>query len=167
MPTTEDYHATLGVSPDASQNEIKKAYRELSLQHHPDRCDDPDAVTKFKAIEHAYEMLVEPERHKPKAAFHTVWSLFLTVRSQPRGHHRDMPTFGNNWAPPALAVATIGWLLLVCVLGLTAMPPISEIVHDAPVDDTFDFSPLYVVGAVATGFYVVIVLIVLVNWPQK
>ena len=49
---SKDYYQILGVSKDASQDEIKKKYRKLSLQHHPDRGGDAE---KFKEVSEAYE----------------------------------------------------------------------------------------------------------------
>jgi DnaJ-class molecular chaperone len=51
------HYETLGVSPTATQDEIKKAYRSLSLKLHPDRNSDPDALDKYKLINAAYETL--------------------------------------------------------------------------------------------------------------
>ena len=51
----------LGVSPDASQKDIKKAYRELSQKHHPDKGGDEN---KFKFITEAYRVLSDPEQRK-------------------------------------------------------------------------------------------------------
>lgn len=54
----KDYYEVLGVSKDASQDEIKKKYRKLSLQHHPDRGGDAE---KFKEINEAYENIGDNE----------------------------------------------------------------------------------------------------------
>ena len=60
-----DYYVTLGVSPDASDEEIKKAYRKLVFQHHPDRNQsNKDAQAKIREINAAYEVLGDPETRK-------------------------------------------------------------------------------------------------------
>jgi len=58
----DDYYALLEVGPDASADEIKKAYRRLARQLHPDTNPDPTAADRFKAIAHAYEVLSDPDK---------------------------------------------------------------------------------------------------------
>ena len=59
----EDLYATLGVSRDASQDEIKKAHRKLALKYHPDKNPDDDvAREKFKRIQEAYDVLSDEEK---------------------------------------------------------------------------------------------------------
>lgn len=53
----------LGVERDATQNQIKKAYRKAALRHHPDKNpDDPEAADRFSEIASAYEVLGDPVR---------------------------------------------------------------------------------------------------------
>ncbi len=60
-----DYYEVLGVSANASQEEIRKTYRQLSLKYHPDRNSDPTATEKYKEINEAYEVLGDTaSRHK-------------------------------------------------------------------------------------------------------
>jgi len=60
-----DYYEVLGVSRDATQDQIKKAYRRLALKYHPDRNpDDPDAAAKFKEAAEAYEVLSDEEKRR-------------------------------------------------------------------------------------------------------
>lgn len=58
----KDYYKILGVSKDASEQEIKKAYRKMAIQYHPDKNrDDPTGEEKFKEIGEAYETLIDPQ----------------------------------------------------------------------------------------------------------
>ena len=60
MPTKRDYYEILGVSKSASADDIKRAYRRLAMQHHPDKHGGDDA--KFKEIGEAYEALKDPAK---------------------------------------------------------------------------------------------------------
>lgn len=57
-----DYYETLGVSRDASAEQIKKAFRKKARQYHPDVNDSPDAEDKFKAVNEAYEVLSDEKK---------------------------------------------------------------------------------------------------------
>lgn len=62
MPTKRDYYEVLGVSKSASLEEIKKAYRKLALEWHPDRNKKPEANEKFKEINEAYAVLSDSSK---------------------------------------------------------------------------------------------------------
>ena len=57
-----DFYALLGVSRDATEADIKKAYRKLAMEFHPDRNSAPDAESRFKEITEAYEILRDPQK---------------------------------------------------------------------------------------------------------
>src|SRR5919201_3210035 len=60
--TKRDYYEVLGVTRSASDEDIKKAYRRLALQFHPDRNKAPDAVERFKEVTEAYQVLSDTEK---------------------------------------------------------------------------------------------------------
>jgi molecular chaperone DnaJ len=63
MATKRDYYEILGVPKNASEEEIKKAYRKLAMKYHPDRNEgDKNAESKFKEAKEAYEMLSSAEK---------------------------------------------------------------------------------------------------------
>ena len=58
----ENPYNILGVSPTATADEIKKAYRALAMRHHPDRSAHESASNRFNAIKTAYELLSDPKK---------------------------------------------------------------------------------------------------------
>ena len=62
MAEKRDYYDVLGVSRNASADEIKSAYRKLAKKYHPDLNKAPDAAEKFKEVNEAYEVLSDPEK---------------------------------------------------------------------------------------------------------
>jgi len=61
----KDFYAVLGVSPDASADQVKKAYRKLARQHHPDaNAGDENAERRFKEVGEAYAVLSDPEQRQ-------------------------------------------------------------------------------------------------------
>jgi molecular chaperone DnaJ len=61
----KDFYAVLGISPDASADEVKKAYRKLARQHHPDaNAGDTNAERRFKEVGEAYAVLSDPEQRQ-------------------------------------------------------------------------------------------------------
>lgn len=57
-----DLYASLGLRSDASNADIKKAFRQLAALHHPDRNPAPEAAERFRAVQKAYEVLGDEER---------------------------------------------------------------------------------------------------------
>jgi len=81
----KDYYKTLGVSKNASAEEIKKAYRKLARQHHPDINKKPDAEKRFKELNEANEVLSDPEKRKRYDTVGPEWERFRQGGAQQPG----------------------------------------------------------------------------------
>ena len=60
----KDYYEALGVSKSASKDEIKKAYRKLAKEFHPDKNKDKGAEERFKEVQEAYDNLADPQKRQ-------------------------------------------------------------------------------------------------------
>jgi curved DNA-binding protein len=69
----KDYYTILGVSRQATQEEIKRSYRKLARKYHPDVCKEPDAENKFHELGEAYEVLQDPEKRAAYDKFGSNW----------------------------------------------------------------------------------------------
>ncbi len=77
----QDYYRTLGLNKNASQDDVRSAYRRLAFQYHPDRNkDDPSATEKMKEINEAYAVLSDPAKRRDYD--------MLTERYGPGGYER-------------------------------------------------------------------------------
>ena len=64
MATKRDYYEVLGVGRDASEEDIKKAFRKLAFRYHPDKNAGDGAADKFKEASEAYQVLADPEKRR-------------------------------------------------------------------------------------------------------
>ena len=129
-----NYYEVLGVSKEASEDQIKRAYRKLSLQYHPDRNTDPSASGRFQEINEANEMLSDANRRaeydnggNASVQFHDMNELFSTLFGGGLGgmggmmgmggmggmggqfFHHEMPTgnFFQNLSKPVAIVKNV------------------------------------------------------------
>jgi len=86
MAGRPDYYKTLGVGKNASDEEIKKAYRKLARKYHPDRNpDDKQAESRFKEISQAHDVLANPEKRKLYDAYGSDWQAAQAAGAQGAG----------------------------------------------------------------------------------
>ena len=85
-----DYYSTLGINRNASQDDIKKAYKKMSMQHHPDRTGGDDS--KFKEINEAYQTLNDPQKKQ-------MYDQFGTADPRQRSYNSQNYEFNFNGSP--------------------------------------------------------------------
>lgn len=79
----KDYYKIMGVSRDASKDEIKRAYRKLARKYHPDVSKEPDAEARFKEVGEAYEVLKDPEKRAAYDRLGANWKAGQDFRPPP------------------------------------------------------------------------------------
>ena len=91
---TKDYYQILGTSEQATEEQIKKAYRKLALEHHPDRNpNDPQSEERFKEITEAYGVLMDPLKRKEYDRFRA--SPFTGAQGEPQFRYSQQEIFEN------------------------------------------------------------------------
>ena len=91
-----DYYNILGVSKDASQDDIKKAYKKLARKYHPDlNPNDPTAQRKFQEINEANEVLSDPEKRKKYDQYGENWKHADEFNAQQQQYGTN---FGQNFS---------------------------------------------------------------------
>jgi len=115
----KDYYEIMGVAHDATQDEIKRAYRKLARKYHPDVSKESDAEARFKELGEAYEVLKDPEKRVAYDQLGKQWKNGQDFRPPPDwdagfefsgggytagdgGAHSDFfeELFGHGYAPP-------------------------------------------------------------------
>ena len=93
----KDYYQTLGVAKNASEKDLKQAYRKLARKHHPDvNPGDKAAESKFKEINEAYEVLGDPDKRRKYDELGANWRMY--EQAQQQGHPGASP-FGGGANP--------------------------------------------------------------------
>ncbi len=104
----KDYYKILGVPRNATEKEIKKAYRKLARQYHPDaNPNDPTAEEKFKEINEAYEVLSDPEKRRRYDQFGAQWKNFTGAGGRPEDFWRQWQASTGPGAPGGAHYRTV------------------------------------------------------------
>jgi curved DNA-binding protein len=95
----KDYYATLGVSKDASDDQLRKVYRQLARKYHPDLNKDREAEEQFKRIGEAYEVLSDPKKRAAYDKYGEMWKHAEEIEAaaqRRQAHASDSADFGTG-----------------------------------------------------------------------
>lgn len=124
----EDYYAELGISPDATTDEVNRAYRLLSLKYHPDvGGDTPENIRNFKAISSAFEVLHDAdERARYDRSYRNYHNRYRSSRTGRASQERPSPprqdARSQSQAAPQNGCQTV--FVEITILGQTIRMPV-------------------------------------------
>jgi curved DNA-binding protein CbpA len=123
MGRQDDYYRLLGVGHGASTPEIRRAYRRLARQHHPDRNPEPDSTDRFRSLAEAYAVLSDPARRARYDQTTRPPPRPLAPRSRPPAVHRGVLELSAREARHAatkpLTLTTSDGTMIVLPAGLS------------------------------------------------
>lgn len=113
----KDYYEILGVSRNASTDEIKKAYRKLAAKYHPDKNPgDKHAEEMFKQINEAHSVLTDPGKRKLYDRFGENWKQFENMDEKHVGSTKNTSSISNRAVTRVLVTAsTLNGILATCL----------------------------------------------------
>ncbi len=92
----KDYYKIMGLSRNAPQDDVKRAYRKLAKKYHPDVSKEPNAEAKFKELGEAYEVLKDPQKRAAYDKLGSHWKAGEDFRPPPNWDH-GFGTMGGNF----------------------------------------------------------------------
>lgn len=96
MTQSRDYYEVMGLSRDASEKDIKMAYRRLARKYHPDISKEANAEEKFKELGQAYDVLKDPKKRAAYDKFGAHWEQQQSQQQYQQQHHQQYTSSGHG-----------------------------------------------------------------------